>query len=674
MKKIILFALAMIFGSALFPQNQSLRPGLSYETGIAKQLSTVPGQEAPATNASAINSPHILKNSYLPDIINIGTSANVFSYGWGGGQRSLLCSNQELGIVSNLHRMGGLLDPGGYSGDMGYDISTNQGITWSLMNEFYNGLDPYFPTRYPQHGIYNPPGNTDPDQAFVVFFAPGLDGSNEPAGWGGYIYGRTLIGDLTNTTVHQTSSNPSLGLYQYIPDGFTVAPSGDFWAIDYNNNLLGDTTWLEKLIISNGHWDAEQEDYLLSQQLWPCSTYQANLPVCARVEFSPDGQYGYIVVLTDNGNVGISTGMSLYPILWRSNDFGQNWEGPLEVPLAGENGIYGVQNFLDIEELEELFDPVPTPQEILFTTAYDFDLTVDSDGNPNIAVVVGITAEVPYSIVTERSAESGYLFMAPFVLSSTAKGNAGSWQGYELGRLQSFRGFYYGTYDDIYEDNRIQIARDHEGKKLFIAWLDTDTLVSGTNDNPDIWARGYCTESHRLTYNIGTLLDEPQNMTYLSEATFDAHLFALANEVIFNDQQSYPTYILPMVYQSFEYHDPNAEVQYKYIQNAFFYKQQFLLGPPPPGIGEKENLIVRITEIVPNPARITATFDVIMKEPAVAIVNIINVTGQIVQHNSLHLRGGTNTVSLDVQDLKSGLYLCAVEAGGKTFTRKLMVH
>ncbi|NCA85532.1 MAG: T9SS type A sorting domain-containing protein [Clostridia bacterium] len=672
MKKIILSAIVLVLGLALSSQNHSLRPGLSYEVGKAKHLSS--GQEASATNSSGITTPNILKNSYIPDIVNIGTSANVFSYGWGGGQRSLLCSNQNLGIVSNLHRMGGLLDPGGYSGDLGYDISTNQGLTWTLMNEFYTGFDPYFPARYPQHGIYNPPGNTDPDQAYIAFFAPGLDGSNDPGGWGGYIYGRTLIGDLTNTTVHQTSSNPPTGLCQYIPDGFTVTPSGDFWAVDYNNNLMINNTWLQQLIISNGHWNAAQEDYWLSQEIWPCSTYQANLPACARVEFSPDGQYGYIVVLTDNGNVGISTGKSLYPIFWRSSNYGQSWEGPIEVPLAGEDGIYGVKNFLDIEELEELFDPVPAPDEILFTTAYDFDLTVDSEGNPNIAVVVGITAEVPYSIITERSSESGYLFMAPFILSSTEKGIAGSWQGYALGRLQSFRGFYDGTNEDIYEDNRIQIARDHEGKKLFIAWLDTDTMVSSANDNPDIWARGYCTESHRLTYNIGTLLDEPQNMTFLSEATFDAQLFALANEVIFDDQQSYPTYILPMVYQSFEYHDPNAEVQYKYIQNAFFYKQQFLLGPPPPGIGENENLLADVSAIVPNPARVAATFSVTMREPAVANISITHVTGQMVQQHSLRLVGGSNTVNLDVQDLKSGLYLCSVEVGGKTFTRKLMVH
>ena len=33
--------------------------------------------------------------------------------------------------------MGGSLDPGGYSGDLGYDISTDGGMTWTNMVECY---------------------------------------------------------------------------------------------------------------------------------------------------------------------------------------------------------------------------------------------------------------------------------------------------------------------------------------------------------------------------------------------------------------------------------------------------------------------------------------------------------------------------------------------------------
>jgi len=70
--------------------------------------------------------------------------------------------------------------------------------------------------------------------------------------------------------------------------------------------------------------------------------------------------------------------------------------------------------------------PLPDPEEIPFTTAYDFDLSIDGNGDPQIAVVVGVTGEEPYSIITGISVTTGYIFTAAFLLSSTDKGNEGS--------------------------------------------------------------------------------------------------------------------------------------------------------------------------------------------------------------------------------------------------------
>jgi hypothetical protein len=673
MKKLILSTVFTVFVFMLSAQKQQLKPNLKFEKPIeAFQKSNMNENKLLAGELTPAVPSFNYKTTDAVNIVPLGTSANAYSYGFAGGQRSMVCTNDELGIVTNIHRMGGALDPGGYSGDLGYDFSTNWGMDWSVMNEFYEAGDGYMflPARFPQQGIFNPIGNTNPDDAYMVYLAPILDGINPP--YGKYVYGRVRIGDNTDTTVNFSSSDPSSGIYQNVPDGFTVTATGDFWAVDYNAAMspTGGNEWLQQLLISHGVWNQTEDDYEMTQFLLPCPTLDTTMrPICGRVEFSPDGQHGYIVVLTDNGSVAISAGQSFYPVLWRTADYGASWDGPIAVALAGEAGIWGVQNFLDNEEIEELYDPVPDPDEIPFTTAYDFDLSVDADGNPCIAVVVGVTGEGPYSIITERSDESGYLYMAPFILHSDAKGNPGSWFGGELGRLHQFR----GTYGDIFEDNRIQIAREPSGDNMIIAWLDTDTTVSNENNNPDIWARGYSTSEHMLTFNYENEMYGAQNLTYASEATFQSHFFALSNEVIYNDDQNWPTYTLPMVYEVLEY-DPINPVQYRYIQNAFFWEQQFLIGPPPPGIIEKESTITAVSEVVPNPATTTATFTLGITRPAVANISIVNLTGQRIKRFTHELTMGNNTISINVAELKAGLYFCTIQVDDELVTRKIVVE
>lgn len=674
MKKLILSTIFVVLGFMVSAQKQQLRPNLKFEApsealhkNSLNESTPLAGELSPAI--SSVN----YKATNAINIIGIGTSANAYSYGFAGGQRSIVCTNDELGVVTNIHRMGGVLDPEGYSGDLGYDFSTNWGIDWSVMNKFYEARDGYMvlSARFPQQGIFNPIGNTNPDEAYMAYLAPILGGTNPP--YGMYVYGRVRIGDITDTTVNFSSPDPGAGIYQNIPDGFTVTATGDFWAVDYNVAMssTGGDEWLQQLLISHGVWNQSEDDYDMTQFLLPCPTLDTTMPpLCGRVEFSPDGQHGYIVVLTDNGNVAISAGQSFYPVLWRTADYGATWEGPIEVALAGEEGIWGVLNFLDAEEIEELYDPVPDPDEIPFTTAYDFDLSVDADGNPCIAVVVGVTSEQPYGIITERSAYSGYLYMAPFILHSDDKGNPGSWQGYELGRLYQFRGTYG---EELWEDNRIQIARNRIGDRMFVAWLDTDTAVSTENNAPDIWARGFSTDYHSLTYHSQTLMDEPQNLTLGSEATFAAHFFALSDEVIYNDASYWPTYTLPMVYQVMDYL-PSEPVEYRYIQNAFFWEQQFLTGPPPPGIIEKESTITAVSEVIPNPATTTATFTLGITRPAIANISIINLTGQRIKRFTQQLATGNNTITLDVAELKAGLYFCTMQMGGEQISRKIVVE
>ncbi len=185
--------------------------------------------------------PQTYKNTDFVTVVPIGTVANVYDYGYAGGQKTLLWADKDLNTVTNFHRMGGTLDPGADLGDLGCDISVDGGTTWTNMIEVYISVDNqgakwYADTdRYTNHGIYDPPGNMDdPNKAYLTFFAPELDHTNDI--WGDYCYGRSKIGDIEDTTRHLEASRPGEGVMLHILDEFTITRPGDTWVTDINQD------------------------------------------------------------------------------------------------------------------------------------------------------------------------------------------------------------------------------------------------------------------------------------------------------------------------------------------------------------------------------------------------------------------------------------------------------
>jgi hypothetical protein len=676
MKRILFFALAMTLGLAVMAQQAHVKSNVvSQEANFAEKVAYAPTNGGMVGVDYKIQKPAVYKSTDVVSIISIGTSVNGYSYGYGGGQKSILAANNDINTVTHLHRMGGTLDPGGYSGDLGYDISTDGGLTWTLMVECYiatnNAGGNYYTdaARYPNHGILNPEGNTDPNNAYVCFFAPTLDGSNSVDSWGGYGWGRANIGDITDTTKHLETSKPNDNLFQYTPDGYTTTSNGHFWVSDLNQDWRsGTVVFLNEVIANHGVWNESIMDFDYEQFTLECIMQPGvTRPAQSKVEFSPDGQIGYYAVLGDNGDVDISKDQSYFPILWRTEDAGATWTDAIAVALAGEDGITGVHNYLSDTEIGELFlPPLPAREEIPFTTAFDFDLSVDAYGNPQIAVIVGVTGSTAYSISSGISPSSGYAFTSAFLLSSSDKGNEGSWDGYALGRPVSFR----GNWGDNSEDNRVQIARTADGTKMFVAWLDTDTTVSGENNAPDIWARGVDVINHTFTADLaGPVADRPINVTYGSAATFSAYFFTMGNQVL---EDGNGNYTIPFTYQEMgaTIGDP---VQYQYIQDFSFNDADFILV----GMEEtpvKQKAVATVSQTTPNPAIGQARFSVTLPQPTQVKVMLVNMMGQTVQALPTRtLQAGANEITFDVSSLPAGVYFYTVEAGSETITKKMIV-
>ncbi|PLX10281.1 MAG: hypothetical protein C0598_10690, partial [Marinilabiliales bacterium] len=260
-------------------------------TGERENL-TIPTILSPKSDVNIVN------------IINIGTSVNVNDFA--SNLRSLWV-NSDLNTISFYHRMGGSLDINGNAGDLGYDISTDGGITWDTMiRNFYFGD---LVGSNPHHGIYNPEGNDDPDNAFIVY---NLSGANQQSS--GFIHGVSSIGDTSYHTQNFDSSN---AYGDYHPIAFTINSQGNVFIA---TPMFNEFEYLDSLIITKGMWNESLQNFEYSNSKIE-ALYEDNLsgPIDIKIAFGADGQTGYITTLGDNGMAEQIEGFkNYYPIYWKT--------------------------------------------------------------------------------------------------------------------------------------------------------------------------------------------------------------------------------------------------------------------------------------------------------------------------------------------------------------------
>ena len=662
MKKILLLVLVVGIGLSAMSQAYNFK----IDTKEMKKI------EAPAIGIEPVKSFAITKSDIksevivptdrdvnIVSIIDIGTSANAYGYGYAGGQKSLVWADPDLNIVTNFHRMGGTLDPDGYSGDLGYDISFDGGLTWTNQIECYvavdNGGGEYYvdAARYPNHGIYNPTNNVD--DAFVTFFAPNLDGTNDI--WGGYSRGTSDISDPSVTTRNLISSHDDY--FQYIPDAYELTTTGEVWVIDANQDWTsGALDYLGDMIINHGTWNGTEFEY--TQSLMEADVDdELGRPTFIQVVFSADGQTGYIASVSNDGSAETISGFpNIYPIYWKTTDAGENWEGPFFVQLDGPNGIGGIVNHhLTDEAIAELFEaPVPSREEISYTTAFDMNCIVDNHGNLHMAVMIAPTGSDPFSIITAK----GYLAAVDIFTNDGGT----TWFAEEMGRVSTFR----GTFGDLTEDNRIQITSNKAGDMIFISWLDTDVEDAEDNDKPNIWCRGFQPSTYLKTSSNGD--DVPTNVTLFSEGMW-ASFFYIAPKWCLEDGG---TYTIPFTYEEMDPTDPAAAVQFKYITNFSYDMSDFTIQGVQDPV-ENTNNISSVSQNFPNPFNNETYVTVALNEGANLSLEVYTLTGQMVTAKDYgYMVNGSHTLTINGADLTAGVYFYTVTAGENKVTHKMIVE
>jgi hypothetical protein len=672
MKKLVLLSLALGFGLMATAQRAyELKQDVREHKAIQKKMIGIePAKASTIVSTQETVTPVVPpnKNTDVVSIINIGTSANAYSYGYNGGQKSIVWTVPELNMVTNFHRMGGELDPGGYSGDLGYDVSVDGGLTWTNMIEMYvaennTGGDYYTDAaRYPNHGVWNPEGNTDLNNTWMNYFAPNLDGSNSPDSWGGYSYGAVNMGDPSITTKHlQSTEDP---FYQYTPDSYELTKQGVVWVVEPSQDWSGtEVAYQNSIIVNRGEFDEADNDFIFEQYLIDAPIAEATtLPSHTQVAFSEDGQTGYISFIGDNETVDvIGGGLAYYPIISKTSDGGNTWSDFTGIQLAGPNGLSGiVADMLTDEQIAEIYEePLPARDEIPYMTAFDHNTTVDNNGNLHIGVVIGAVGSDDYSIVTAKD-----LFFA-YDLYTTDGGT--TWHAIKLGGLNQLRATWPGDYT---EDNRIQITISPDRETVFVSWLDTDLEDVEDNSRPNIFTRGIRPNAWGtadLTCVDGA--DAPTNVTLFSEGMWKATFAAISQMSLYDGTK----YTIPMTYQYVPIDvDPGEPVQYKYITDFGYTDADFCI------VGNEEIAAASAMEVsqnFPNPFSNETNVRISLTNGSNVSLEVYNITGQKVMVRDYGYKtAGSFTTQISADELPTGVYFYTVEAGTTKVTRKMIVQ
>lgn len=467
-------------------------------------------------------------NAQCVTLSNLGSSANMLTKTKGNG--NTVVADKDLNTVVFIHRN----NPnsfGGSSGHLRYDLSTDGGATWT------NNLGPVNPAltkqaRYPNVTIYNPTGNTNPNNAYLGYLAPAI---NTSGGWSGVVSGVRQLSGTGNT---ESYSQPA-ATNQVVASLVKGAP-GVFWATDYTFN---GTQFTGGILIYKGVWTGSNISWTLKQQLNPSynlsSTGNPRLGE-ASIAFDPTGMKGWMCVTAHLSSA--STHFRYLPVFYKTTDGGNTWSGPILV---------------DISQFSCISANLATTAGIFYAN----DLTVDIYGHPHLLITLG-ASDSNYGINNNQ-------WHHMFDITQ----QHGVFTAYDIANvLAEVSTFFPGSNNSIvYQTTHPQVSRSADGTKVFFSWTDNSGYAQANpNMSPQFFARGFDAVQNKWT--------QARDFTSCNSTTSGWIFFPhMAAETL---EPSPGVYKLAVVYSLLGNSDPDDVATFKFLDNATFSNQDFTISQP----------------------------------------------------------------------------------------------
>jgi len=594
--------------------------------------------------------------------IPLGSSYNIYSVVSEGP--NALNYIPEINTFAFCHRQNNGEDGG--SGIISFDVSTDNGATWDATNK---PLSPALTAengtvingnRYPNGSIYNPAGNTDPDNAYFVGTGAALwtdpDYGNN---WGlEFVVSSKLDGTTDIDEQYYTIPDSNA----YLPMGMVHQPDGSQWYTNLRREQnatfqLFSPVLATKLVFNE---DTKTFDRTVTELALNYETGLDSFAVNPRIAFSPDGVTGYAVI---GGIDGDDTEVypSSKPIVWKSTDSGDTWTKQPRIMYQGLDSLIS------------------------------YTLPVDADGDGESDPIGSGAAQIPYMSQYDIAVDmNGSLHIYASMLGSAAVATSGDdfgsvWVG--AGTVQFFHFINSGdTWEahhidtwlnddhmigDVTVDERIQVGRSPAGDYVFFSHCEStyiQELDEMPNQAPDIHANGY-----RVSDGFVTAV---KNLSLVPGTTFDEFNFLDAGTMSYFHMMSPVTkeagdnweHELPIVYGvPTDFESDLAPINYFFLSGVGFDENEFFERGNPPSSIQELSPEAQAVKISPNPNAGLFTIDLTPLSQN-ADIRIMDMMGRTVQVLS-QKRG---QVRVDLSTELHGVYLIQIQTEAEIFSKKVM--
>ncbi|MBP7808169.1 MAG: T9SS type A sorting domain-containing protein [Bacteroidia bacterium] len=574
--------------------------------------------------------------------------------------------------------------------------TTNFGTTWNETCLWTNSTNL---TRYVQGGMWNPLGNTNINNIWMVACGPITTGS----AWDGNWYASKQLSTPGTTTpgivgVDQQSfldSSPTLKKHSMSRYSFTTIDGGFARSIGTIVNDINATNnvayGLRGAALVKGQFNAGAFVWSVDSFIPPVNTKPSNgtklLKDVALQAWSENGSVGYIVMI--GSRLGASPIMhGMQPIVYVTTNSGITWS------LLPANNFTDPVNFSGL--YQRTYATASNTNVICanFSGSEGFDAAVDVNGQLHfVTTVLGHSSNhldslnYRYAFGPEQYSyrETGPFFY-PVIYDFYTK-SSGGWNYHMVDSMgtegpsgligqpgYTYNPWSNGSGSKISYDARIQVSRTADGSKIFYSWAESDSTVVGAKWNiyPDILMKGFDVVAYKVTPRINVTM----GVTNINSDAYFHYMSGTASG------SSLTCNTVPITITRNPTYDGSTDVNTFYLDGAQLCPSNFSLTPMAykslwcpwvVSVKTEEALNFYVSNF-PNPANDATTIVVGLKEASNFEVVIYNSIGQMVDTYKVNGQVGSNEINIDLSNFKSGIYFYNVKVGGSVVTKKLIVQ
>lgn len=602
---------------------------------------------APTThmNIEKAVAPLVLPRHLLHSAAGSAKAASVIQLGGAANFYSILLTSQDqvaynpdINTVIFEHRQ----DPADHGGlgtnnSLRVDHSTDGGATWTvdqtlITPNMFAGTAAAVGIRYPNCALYNPSGNTDPANAYVVSHTNALQALTGARFWGWVAEASTKL-DGTFATDAYVDHFGDTSTYQ--PSGLVANPNGDVWSASTRYRAVDDPLNFSVLNLNKGVFNngTSAFDWTIQNVIDPDLFIAVDgnpIYINHTMAFSPDGQVGYLV-LNAKANDGLAQGP--VPMLWKTTDGGSSWN-----PLPGHD-------FSNDAAYTNVLEPA-TDTGLPRPWFSDMDCVVDHNGTLHVfsEVFSGYHSSPDSQNYVFSDIQTQYLFHA-----TTSDGT--DWNSRLVTNVP---GTDYGlpSSDPAFvplQSNRPQASRTADGTRVFFSWNS-----SGPNESenyiPDVWAFGHDVD--------GAMSTQPKNLTIGTDAEGNAWFHTVSPVCISNGSEH--QYELPIVFGEHN-GDVLGHADFYYVRGVGFDDAEFV-------VGVEEQLAPLRADVYPNPS--TGRFMVSGHDLVGAQLLITDAVGRPVLSTTVT----DPTMEVELPEAAAGTYFLLLRSDMGQATRKVVVY